>query len=113
MYYYLLAWQRYFDFTGRSSRTEFWLFFLVHCGITTLLIVSDLMLVAVGWADMIYSVITFIPMLSAMVRRLHDSDRSGWWITVFIVPLIGPCWLIYLLCLVESGSRTFNAEGEV
>jgi uncharacterized membrane protein YhaH (DUF805 family) len=110
MYWYFLAWRRYFDFKGRTSRREFWLFFSIHCGITALFIVCDLMLLDAEWGDIIYSVMTFIPMLSAMVRRLHDSGHSGWWIGVFAVPLIGPFWLLYLLCL--AGTRSFNVEGD-
>jgi uncharacterized membrane protein YhaH (DUF805 family) len=104
MSFYLLAWQRYFDFRGHSSRPEFWIFFLVHFCITSVMIGVDVMVSYGSWGDLVYSTVSFIPMLTAMIRRLHDSGRTGWWMWVFVVPGIGPFWLVYLLTR-PSGER--------
>lgn len=97
MAFYLNAWRRYFDFSGYSSRQEFWMFMLAHLCVTLLFIAVDIWLQNSGWLDVSYSIVSLIPMLAIMLRRLHDIGRSGWWSWVFIIPAIGPFWLIYLL----------------
>ena len=47
----------------------------------------------------LYSMAIFIPNLAVAVRRLHDQDKSGWWILIGFVPLIGGIWLLVLYCL--------------
>ena len=100
---YTDAWRRYFDFSGNTSRKMFWLFMLAHLCITLLFTMIDIWSTAIwqgniGWFDLTYSLISFIPMLAIITRRLHDTGLSGWWGMVFIFPTIGPFWLIYLLC---------------
>ncbi|MGE6178117.1 DUF805 domain-containing protein [Aeromonas salmonicida] len=95
--FYLLAWRRYFDFSGFSSRKEFWMFMWVHLLVTLMYIALDVRLDDMTWLDMGYSVASAIPVVALVVRRLHDIDRSGWWGCVFFVPVIGPFVLIYFL----------------
>ncbi len=95
MQFYLLAWQRGFDFSGRSSRQAFWYFLLVHCLITLGCIALDITMQT--WFDTVYSILSFIPMLAAIIRRLHDTNKSGYWAWVFLIPAIGPLLLLYLL----------------
>ncbi|KTA83189.1 DUF805 domain-containing protein [Aeromonas salmonicida] len=95
--FYLLAWRRYFDFSGFSSRKEFWMFMWVHLLVTLMCIALDVRLDDMTWLDMGYSVASAIPVVALVVRRLHDIDRSGWWGCVFFVPVIGPFVLIYFL----------------
>lgn len=103
---YSNAWKRYFDFSGYTSRKEFWLFMLIHLCVTLLLILFDIWLEVFwqenpGLLDIFYSLISFIPMLAIITRRLHDIGLSGRWGAVFIIPVIGPFWLIYLLSKVS------------
>ncbi|VXA78210.1 MULTISPECIES: DUF805 domain-containing protein [Aeromonas] len=95
--FYLLAWRRYFDFSGFSSRKEFWMFMWVHLLVTLMCIALDVRLDDMTWLDMGYSVASAIPVVALVVRRLHDIDRSGWWGCVFFVPVIGPFVLLYFL----------------
>ncbi|KTA88023.1 hypothetical protein VO71_20145 [Aeromonas salmonicida subsp. smithia] len=95
--FYLLAWRRYFDFSGFSSRKEFWMFMWVHLLVTLMCIALDVRLDDMIWLDMGYGVASAIPVVALVVRRLHDIDRSGWWGCVFFVPVIGPFVLIYFL----------------
>lgn len=97
MQFYILAWKRSFDFSGDSSRQEFWWFLLVHIVVTVVCIWADVGLAMGGWFDVSYSVLSLVPTLAAIVRRLHDIGKSGLWGWVFIVPIIGPFWLAYLL----------------
>lgn len=62
-----------------------------------------------SWLDLFYSLISFIPMLAILVRRLHDTQCSGWWAWVFVIPVIGPFWLIYLLVQPSSSHFTDKA----
>ncbi|MFP8967933.1 DUF805 domain-containing protein [Pokkaliibacter sp. CJK22405] len=97
MRYYLLSWQRGLDFDGRLSRKAFWYYMLVHVLITLGTITADIAWST--WFDPLYSLASFIPMLSAIFRRLHDAGKSGYWSLVFLIPAIGPLILIYLLTL--------------
>lgn len=102
---YLLAWKQYFDFSGHTTRDDFWWFMLAHLLITLVVVSIEITTNNPGWLDLFYSLISFIPMLAILVRRLHDTQRSGWWAWVFVIPVIGPFWLIYLL--VQPSSTHF------
>ena len=56
-------------------------------------------LIGFKWLASLYSLAVFIPGLAVSVRRLHDTGRSGWWLLIGLVPLIGGIWLLVLLCL--------------
>ncbi|UTT87055.1 DUF805 domain-containing protein [Vibrio pelagius] len=73
------------------------MFLLIHTLVAIGCIAADIALNMTTWFDTIYSVISFIPMLSVIIRRLHDINKPGYWVLVFFIPIIGPFWLIYLL----------------
>ena len=56
-------------------------------------------LLGIKWLASIYSLAVLVPSIAVSVRRLHDTGRSGWWLLIGLVPLIGSLWLIVLLCL--------------
>lgn len=101
---YLSGWRHGFDFSGRAYRHEFWMFMAVHFVISLLLIILDVVVLSGGYLDLFYSIISLFPMLAFIVRRLHDAGHSGWWGWVFLLPIIGPFWLIYLLCKHSEGA---------
>ncbi|MEH8161591.1 DUF805 domain-containing protein [Aeromonas allosaccharophila] len=107
-FFYLLAWRRAFDFSGSSTRQEFWLFMLLHLLITLSLIWLDIVMKGVGWFDALYEVASIIPMIAIIIRRLHDIGRSGWWGWVFFIPVAGPFMLVYLLS--RSGTLSDYSE---
>ncbi|MBH9738811.1 DUF805 domain-containing protein [Vibrio navarrensis] len=96
---YILAWQKYADFTGRTSREEFWMFMLFHLLLTLLCIGLDIAWQNASVFDLLYSAVTLLPLLAITVRRLHDIERSGWWCLVFLLPIFGPLLLLYWLTL--------------
>jgi uncharacterized membrane protein YhaH (DUF805 family) len=99
MNWYIEAWKRYAQFSGRSSREAFWMFFLVN-GLLTLLFVALEISLQMTWKiEAIYSLLIFLPMLSLTVRRLHDSNRSAWWLLVVLLPVIGMVVLLVLLAM--------------
>ena len=99
---------KYADFNGRARRSEYWYFglmnFLIVLGayaiaialafVTRSAIISIIMLVVIG----LYSLATIIPNLAVLVRRLHDTGKSGAWFFISFVPLIGGIWLLVLMC---------------
>lgn len=100
---------RAFDFQGRASRSEFWfsLLMLILVGIAIFALIAAMGEAAVALIGIFYLVI-IIPQLSLSVRRLHDSDKSGWWLLLSIVPL-GSLVLIVFYCL--EGTQGDNKFG--
>lgn len=100
---YFDAMRRYFTFSGRSSRSQFWLYtlFLVILVIVGL-VIDDAIGSDLGQGPGAFGATIFvahlIPSLTVTVRRLHDSDRSGFWCLVGLVPLVGSIIQLVLLC---------------
>lgn len=109
---YFDAMRRYFDFKGRSTRRQFWIFTLVVILLGFLGLVIDTALSnSEGGPLIVTALLTlphYIPALAAGVRRLHDTDRSGWWLLIGIVPL-GQLVLLAFYCLQStSGTNRFG-----
>ncbi|MFM5112782.1 DUF805 domain-containing protein [Aeromonas hydrophila] len=102
--FYWLAWQRALDFSGHATRAECGWFMLGHLLVTLICIWLDVLLANLGWLDLSYGLVSSVPLIALIVRRLHDTGRSGWWGWVFLVPAVGPLLLIYLL--VQQGGAT-------
>ena len=90
------ALQKYADFSGRATRTEYWMFVLIYILLYIVLLVIDAVLGTV-WLSTIYALGLFIPSISVGARRLHDTSRSGWWQLIPLIPLIGAIILIVFL----------------
>jgi uncharacterized membrane protein YhaH (DUF805 family) len=95
MNWYLAALKKYATFEGRARRKEFWFFALFNFLAIVLLALIDGVLgtfseeVGLGLFSGIYVLAIFIPSIAVTVRRLHDTDRSAWWILLSFFPLIG------------------------
>ena len=77
--------QKYANFNGRANRSEYWFFFLFGFLTTVCLSILDMALFPKnenGVLSLIFALATFIPFISAACRRLHDTNRSGWWQTL-------------------------------
>lgn len=108
MNWYVSVLKNYVGFSGRARRTEYWMFALVSAAITIVLTAIDVAL------DMrilaaIYGIAVLLPGLAVAVRRLHDTDRSGWWLLIGLVPLIGP--IVLLVFLASEGTHGPNQHG--
>lgn len=109
-----MALKKFGDFKGRSRRKEYWMFQLFSFILTLIpyaLLFSGIeSLSLVGLALIgIISLGLIIPSLAVLARRLHDTNRSAWWILIGIIPLIGSIVLLVFLCQ-ESHPGT-NAWG--
>ena len=94
-----MALKKYAVFAGRSQRSEYWSFVLLNLVFTVILysidnIVSWNYLMYAGVLSSIYSLAIVIPGIAVAIRRLHDTDRTGWWLLIALVPLIGAIILI-------------------
>lgn len=100
---------KYFQFSGRASRSEYWyyqLFVLLCFGLFfAFLAAIESPHPLVSLAVILVFLAAVIPQWTAAVRRLHDTDRSGWWLLIQVVPWIGPVVLLVLLCLRPTPGR--------
>ena len=87
--------ERYADFHGRSRRSEYWWFFLFN--ILVNIVLNLLVGIAAIFAilSLIVSLGLLIPAIAVGVRRLHDIGKSGWWLLLAFIPIIGAIILIY------------------
>ena len=117
MDFMLLPLKRYADFKGRSRRKEYWMFFLlnfcVSIGFFILSVilgqVSQTLALVVTGIQFLYGLAVIIPGISCGIRRLHDQDKSGWFLLLAFIPLVGP--FIVLFFMVQEGTRGSNQYG--
>jgi len=101
---------KYATFTGRASRSEFWWFTLFAFIVSVVLRIGHLGPGrGVGILYLAWVLATFIPSLAVAVRRLHDSDRSGWWWLIVLIPIIG--WIVYIYFQVQPSTPGSNRFG--
>ena len=108
MDWYFDAWKRYAQFSGRASLKAFWMFFLVNCLISVVFVVLEIVFQSTWKIEALYSLLVFLPMLSLTVRRLHDTNRSAWWLLVVLAPAIGMLVLLVLLALPSEPDSDFG-----
>lgn len=111
MDWYLSVLKRYYDFDGRAHRQEYWMFFAINLLIMVALMIVERVLGIGGYISMLYSLAVLCPALGAGVRRLHDTNRSGWFLLLALVPILGGLALIYLLA--QPGQSSQNQFGAV
>jgi uncharacterized membrane protein YhaH (DUF805 family) len=102
---YLGTLKKWSDFSARATRTEYWMFFLFNIIIAIVLGVIDTIIGSPGIIGLIFALALLIPGIAVAVRRLHDTDRSGWWLLIGFVPLIGGIVLLVFLVLDSTPSE--------
>ena len=100
--------KRYAQFAGRARRQEYWMFVLFNVIAAFVLGLIDAML-GLGLLGFIYAVAVFIPSLAVTVRRLHDSGRTGWWVLIGLVPVVG--FIILIIFMILDSEPGDNAYG--
>jgi uncharacterized membrane protein YhaH (DUF805 family)/ribosomal protein L32 len=109
MDWYLEVLRKYAVFDGRARRREYWMFWLVNTIIEILLAIIDILIFIPGLLGAIYSLLVFIPSLAVTVRRLHDTNRSGWSMLINLIPLFG--WFFLLTFLIQDSTLGENQYG--
>jgi uncharacterized membrane protein YhaH (DUF805 family) len=109
----------YFDFEGRARRRDYWFFVLIYFIVSIILSVIDAftfkLIVDFPVLVNIYYLALLLPSLGISVRRLHDISKSGWWVLINLIPLIGGIWFIILAATdSQKGSNQYgeNPKGE-
>ena len=110
--------RKYAVFGGRARRMEYWFFNLINLVIVILLAFIDW---TAGWVFIssagerygtltsVYNIAILIPALAVTIRRLHDTGRSGWWVLINFIPLIG--LILIIVFLAEKGEHGVNEYG--
>ena len=95
---YKLVLQKYSDFSGRATRSEYWYFVLANVVISIgISMLSRIIGNGSNFLSSLYSLIVLLPGIAVSVRRLHDIEKSGWMLLVSLIPFVGPIWLIILM----------------
>ena len=93
---------KYADFNGCASRPEYWWLILFN------VVVSGVLYRTNVWLDSVFTLATFLPTIAVTARRLHDTNRSGWWQLLTFVPLIG--WIVLIIWYCERPVRPNRFE---
>ncbi|HSK59168.1 MAG TPA: DUF805 domain-containing protein [Actinomycetospora sp.] len=122
MQWYLKVLKQYADFNGRARRTEFWMFVLFNAIAWVVLALVDVLIGTAsfttsgtgfqfggGLLSGLYSLAVLIPSLAVTVRRFHDQDKSGWFILLGLIPIVGGIILLVFMCI--EGTRGANRFG--
>ena len=104
MNWYVAVLKKYAVFSGRARRKEYWIFVLINIIISIVLSIIDSVAgtrigMGLGVLTTIYALAVLIPGIAVGVRRLHDTNRTGWWLLIALVPLIGAIVLIVFMAL--------------
>jgi uncharacterized membrane protein YhaH (DUF805 family) len=114
MDWYLKVLKQYFDFSGRARRKEYWMFALISMIISIVLTLLDMgvglysELYGAGLLSSIYSLAIIIPSIAVSVRRLHDTDHSGWWLLLMFIPLLGALILLVVMCFNSKDDNEYG-----
>lgn len=102
----------YCNFNGRASRSEFWWYALFT------IILGGIISLAFFWSDTLEYIVTgivnlllLLPGLGLAVRRLHDTNHSGWWVLINLVPVVG--WIVFVFFAVTDSQPVPNQYGPV
>jgi uncharacterized membrane protein YhaH (DUF805 family) len=99
MEWYIGVLKKYAVFDGRARRKEYWMFFLFNIIVSIVLGIIDGVLGTVALFSGVYALGILCPAIGVTIRRLHDTGKSGWWIFIGLVPVIGGLWLLYLMVI--------------
>lgn len=106
--------QQYVGFSGRARRSEYWWFFLFNVLVSIVASILDSVLgtmsddTNVGLIGSIAGLALLLPSIAVGIRRLHDTSRSGWWILIGLIPIVG--WIVLLVFYVQD-SHGDNQHG--
>lgn len=119
------CYSKFVTWQGRASRSEYWYFVLFSfiCQIGAAILdnilgtnftiedpnTGQVVSIGYGYLYMLAALVNFLPQLAALVRRLHDTDRSGWWYWIALIPLVG--FILLIVWLATRGTQGQNSYG--
>lgn len=113
MEWYISVLKQYAVFEGRARRKEYWMFSLFNFVIAIAITVVESVIGTGGIIYGLYALLILIPSIAVSVRRLHDTGRTGWWLLIAFIPLVGTIILLVFLVLdseVESNDYGDNPK---
>jgi uncharacterized membrane protein YhaH (DUF805 family) len=102
---------KYADFTGRAPRTEYWWFYLATLVAGFLFELADKFAGDVGALSIIFNLAVLVPWIAVTVRRLHDTNRRGWWLVALAVPLVVAGAIAGFLDTTAALDANFGGQG--
>ncbi|MCT0249628.1 DUF805 domain-containing protein [Synechococcus sp. CS-205] len=96
---YISGWKRAFDYSGRSTRGDYWWYFLANFIVALLLGLAAKLVSQLSTLQTLYAIAAIVPGIPLCVRRLRDAGKGWPWIFITLVPIIGAIWLIVLLVM--------------
>ena len=114
MHWYLHVLRSYAQFDGRSRRSEYWYFVLFNLLVVVGLTLLDYAVYAatglgLGLLRLVYGLGIFIPAIAVSIWRLHDTDRSGWWLLLAFVPIVD---LVLIWFMAQDSNAGTNRYGQ-
>jgi uncharacterized membrane protein YhaH (DUF805 family) len=115
MQWYIDVLKKYAVFDGRARRKEYWMFVLFNVLVSIVLSIIDNIIGTTygagntGILSTIYSLAVLLPSIGVGIRRMHDTNRSGWWILINLIPCVGFIWFIVLAA--QEGTVGDNQYG--
>lgn len=112
-HYYVQALKKYAVFSGRARRREYWYFFLGNVLVSVIITIIGTLLSSEQFIDIAsgaYTLAVLLPVLAVGVRRLHDTGKTGWWILLSLIPIVGALILIYFF--VQDSAPGENKYGK-
>ena len=103
-----VVFSKYATFSGRARRSEFWWFALFSFIANIVVAMVDRAL-GLHLLQPLYSLGVLLPSLAVSARRLHDIGRSGWWMLIVLIPLVG--WIIAIIWYAKEGTPGDNEYG--
>lgn len=120
MKWFLKVIKQYADFDGRARRMEYWMYALIAFIIGLVIGFIEMLLgfydngASFGVLSLLYNLFLLIPGIAVSVRRLHDLGKSGWWLLIAFIPIVGLIWLLVLFFTEgESGSNEYGPDPKV
>jgi len=107
---YIKMWVNLSDFSGRSTRSDYWLAILASLVIAIVLVILAIFIPFFNFVLSVVSIITIIPGPALSVRRLHDIGKSGWWLLITLIPVIGGLVIFYLATLDSDPDNEYGPD---
>lgn len=118
MNWYLKVIKQYADFNGRARRKEYWMFFLFNVLVGVVLGIfsgigkamdSNVISIFFSVISYIYSLAVLVPVIAVGVRRLHDINKSGMYLLICFIPIVGA--IVLLVWFIKEGDKGSNQYG--
>lgn len=109
MDFFIAAYKQYADFTGRANRQKYWMFYLFYVLFYIGLTIIDNVIGTGGTLSLLFALASLVPSLAIGARRLHDTNKSGWWQLIILIPIIGA--IVLIVFFAQKGDQGENSFG--